>query len=628
MDFSSFLDRVPDLTDLELAVLLCLVAREHSIIETVSDAVEDLEKELRLITAGVFGLSCAVLDCSPEFTVDDFNNGILDPYGMNLDWKYDSRRLSTPRGADIDTNTDSFLQSQPARGRSKSPLPESSRGVANVVIAKNFNHCPAQVQIQALEVEIPIPQSITPKVFHFIALMAVDGDLPATLNCHFRDHIFLSHFHDPNDGFANMEDDSSWFSEDQESTSSVIRKSITGNNAIQIEVLNPYAFQLRGSIASNIIKQIIDLLRQLSEDVTISAEVNRYMQDIVVFLRLHRAVAGGISAKATNYLNRLVRCLAPLHSIDYVTPSLVALAAKKIYRHRITLSAPTNDRSLQYGSDLKAAEEYLLDISPDVIIEEVLAEVEVPVNMSGQLKNSRGEVFDDLTHVAVPSLPAHLSERQRGRLRRDYTKYAKLCHVQDKCHTDGDLAVARQFCNAQYGRRWSSDRMLSDTIAKLGGDIRKNQGDPSLVRPAPPTTSVRPAVVSASATQGRRSARTGRALAGGAPKNRGGSSRKEATTPAADQQEPDWKPLPHNNPLAIDNWGTFPEQLGFQQQGSDLGVDTVYDPAGPSGLDIMSGIGYGFGFTHWYGRNLEDFLPEKPHQHHPQSQHPHSPPSE
>jgi hypothetical protein len=49
------------------------------------------------------------------------------------------------------------------------------------------------------------------------------------------------------------------------------------------------------------------MLRQLSEDVTISAEVNRYMQDVVVFLRLNRAVSGGVSPKATIYLDRLVR---------------------------------------------------------------------------------------------------------------------------------------------------------------------------------------------------------------------------------------------------------------------------------------------------------------------------------
>jgi hypothetical protein len=53
--------------------------------------------------------------------------------------------------------------------------------------------------------------------------------------------------------------------------------------------------------------QTINMLRQLSENVAVSAEVNRYMQDVVVFLRLHRAVAGGISAKATSYLTRLVR---------------------------------------------------------------------------------------------------------------------------------------------------------------------------------------------------------------------------------------------------------------------------------------------------------------------------------
>lgn len=44
----------------------------------------------------------------------------------------------------------------------------------------------------------------------------------------------------------------------------------------------------------------MDNLREASESVTTGADVVRYMQDIVVFLRLSRAVAGGVSAKANN----------------------------------------------------------------------------------------------------------------------------------------------------------------------------------------------------------------------------------------------------------------------------------------------------------------------------------------
>lgn len=40
-----------------------------------------------------------------------------------------------------------------------------------------------------------------------------------------NDHIFISHYHDPADGFTNLEDDTGWISDDQVSTSSVVRKS-------------------------------------------------------------------------------------------------------------------------------------------------------------------------------------------------------------------------------------------------------------------------------------------------------------------------------------------------------------------------------------------------------------------
>lgn len=49
---------------------------------------------------------------------------------------------------------------------------------------------------------------------------------------------------------------------------------------------------------------MMEKLREASESVTTGAEVVRYMQDIVVFLRLSRAVGGGISAKANFQLAR------------------------------------------------------------------------------------------------------------------------------------------------------------------------------------------------------------------------------------------------------------------------------------------------------------------------------------
>jgi hypothetical protein len=41
-----------------------------------------------------------------------------------------------------------------------------------------------------------------------------------------NDHIFISHYHDPEDGFANLEEASEWIEDDSASQSSVVHRSI------------------------------------------------------------------------------------------------------------------------------------------------------------------------------------------------------------------------------------------------------------------------------------------------------------------------------------------------------------------------------------------------------------------
>jgi hypothetical protein len=45
----ALLDKVQDLSDLELAVLTCLVAREHCVIDTEPHALDQLVLELQLV---------------------------------------------------------------------------------------------------------------------------------------------------------------------------------------------------------------------------------------------------------------------------------------------------------------------------------------------------------------------------------------------------------------------------------------------------------------------------------------------------------------------------------------------------------------------------------------------------
>ncbi len=54
-------------------------------------------------------------------------------------------------------------------------------------------------------------------------------------------------------------------------------------------------------------EQDICKLAQDSQRATFNMEVRRYLQDIVVFLRLHRAVDGGVTPRATRQFEFLAR---------------------------------------------------------------------------------------------------------------------------------------------------------------------------------------------------------------------------------------------------------------------------------------------------------------------------------
>ena len=103
------------------------------------------------------------------------------------------------------------------------------------------------------------------------------------------------------------------------------------------------------------------------------------MQNIIIFLRMHRAVAAGVTPEASSAFELLIRCLAPLHGLSFVTPSLVALAVPKAFKHRLVLVTPEDEWSLQYGSDIRAVASYLEGLTPEMIIQDVLGTVEAPV---------------------------------------------------------------------------------------------------------------------------------------------------------------------------------------------------------------------------------------------------------
>lgn len=309
MDDDAFYEKIQDLSDLELAALICLVNEEHCIIHTTPEAIDDTFHELRLITSNIFGLTHATLECTPSTTIDDFTGSILiDEAPTSL--------ASSPQSLYRSLDSSYFLRPPPLptfRTASRSPLSLSERidlddkYIANVIIAKNLDVAPKQVQIQVLEL-LRSKRMFThtsvktaPKKFLFITL--ITGGEGPRLTPHLNDHIFLSHYHYQDDGFPNLEEEEGGGegTSGRDSISSMIRKRGSGKGLLAKEP------------AISIVA--IDALVQAIEKVTVTVEITRYMRNIVVFLRLHRAVHGGISPVATKCFDKLVKSAEPTHQV-------------------------------------------------------------------------------------------------------------------------------------------------------------------------------------------------------------------------------------------------------------------------------------------------------------------------
>ncbi|KAI4197479.1 MAG: hypothetical protein LQ346_002993 [Caloplaca aetnensis] len=308
MSFGELPRKAAELSDVELALLLSVVANEHCLIQTEQAALDSLGQELHLAATSTFGRTPALLACREDTTLDEFTNGLLVQ----------------------------SVESEPYHGTSDADTKKRIYTRTAVFTA--------------------------PKDFCVAIIQNIMGP---PLNNHLLDHIFMSHYHDTEDGFVNLAATSAWNEDDGSSSSSVVRTSVFRNPINGVD----------RTFTKNDIRNVI---RQ-SRGVTVTAEVKCYLQNIVTFLRLHRAVDGGITPRATKYFDTLVTCLAPLHGLQFVTPSLVDLAARKVYPHRIVLTIPDRERSLQYGSDLAAVSAYLEDVTPESIVEEVIKSVETPL---------------------------------------------------------------------------------------------------------------------------------------------------------------------------------------------------------------------------------------------------------
>ena len=336
-------EKLQDFGDLELAVLISLVAQQHCIVSSIDVPAQDLCDELRLICNDTFGLQTATIECSKETTIDDFNEALL----VDVEETFEDARERRETMANLVFSVDFSPRKErsPARFSSVGNAFDDRR-IADVVIVTNLAMAGEGVQVQALEL-LRTKRIFTRTSMHTASkdflFVAVTSKPEARLSHHLNDLFCLSHFHEAEDGLARLDGQ------------------LTSDNGPTLSMDD------------------VRTLRSLTEETRMTAEVASYLHNIVVFMRRSRFIKGGVTPTATRQFRELASALAPLHGLDYVPPSLVALAARKIYPHRLVLVTPDTERSLQWGSDPEAVRQMLEGVTVEDVIEMVLAEVETPL---------------------------------------------------------------------------------------------------------------------------------------------------------------------------------------------------------------------------------------------------------
>lgn len=334
--------RLQDLGDLELGLLVSLVAGEHCIFATAPETVKQLEQEIRLTCTQTFGLHPVSIDCSKKTTVDEFNEGLLVQVEDSFDDARDRHGVVERPIASVNF---SAMRGPASRLGSVVDTLEDRR-IADVVIATGLDAADEAVQIQAFEllrsrrIFTRSSMHVAPKDLLFIAILSKPE---ARLNRHLNDTFCMYHFHGEDDGLPHLD-------------GSIMKTT------------QPTFYPAD-----------IKFFKDQTDKVLLSAEIAQYLHNVVVFMRNSRYIKGGVTATATRQLRILSRALAPLHGMDYVPPSLVALAARKVYPHRLVLATAENEKSLLWGSDPKAIKELLEGVTVEDAIEEVLASIEAPL---------------------------------------------------------------------------------------------------------------------------------------------------------------------------------------------------------------------------------------------------------
>ncbi|CAO3613683.1 unnamed protein product [Cunninghamella echinulata] len=103
----------------------------------------------------------------------------------------------------------------------------------------------------------------------------------------------------------------------------------------------------------------IKSLADYASKVHINIDITRYIRDIVVGIRTHNLVQGGLTARTSQDIINVTRSLAAVFNKKFLTPDLVAVAIEKVVGHRLRIN--TNSQSKDNSNNVIA------DIVSDIL---------------------------------------------------------------------------------------------------------------------------------------------------------------------------------------------------------------------------------------------------------------------
>jgi hypothetical protein len=124
--------------------------------------------------------------------------------------------------------------------------------------------------------------------------------------------MFLSHTHSADDPLPNLTSNSA--------PPTPFNETASLSSVVYTPPTTPGLWTARSSAGPSITGTDIDLLAARATKVSLSPDVRAYLHDIVVFLRLHRAVEGGVTALGTKHLNLLARYVLSLFAYEGAFP--------------------------------------------------------------------------------------------------------------------------------------------------------------------------------------------------------------------------------------------------------------------------------------------------------------------